>query len=287
MNISPRSRYFLLFSLALFVVMSGSLRAVIAYAMDTTNTHASQIILVPFVTAGLIFRNRQNIFWRVSYSALPGAVLMALGGVLLVAGLTIGVGMETGNYLAVMASATVVLWLGGFLLFYGTEAFKTAMFPLLFLVFFIPIPIPLLNKVIDVLQRGSADMSFIILKLSGTPILREGFVFKLPNISIEVAPECSGIRSGISIFISSLLAGHLFLRSYWARIALVLIAVPVLIFKNALRIGTLSYLATHFDPRILTSELHREGGIPFFVLGLLLLYPVLAILMKSESKIGG
>jgi exosortase/archaeosortase family protein len=71
------------------------------------------------------------------------------------------------------------------------------------------------------------------------------------------------------------------------RILLVLIAIPVLIFKNALRIRTLSYLAVHFDPRILTSALHREGGIPFFVLGLLLLYPVLALLMKSESKIGG
>jgi exosortase len=130
-------------------------------------------------------------------------------------------------------------------------------------------------------------MAYVILKLSGTPILREGFVFRLPNLSIEVAPECSGIRSGISILISGLLAGHLFLRSYWKRIVLVLIAVPVLIFKNALRIGTLSYLAVHFDPRILTSELHREGGIPFFVLGLLLLYPVLAVLMKSESKIGG
>jgi exosortase len=186
-----------------------------------------------------------------------------------------------------MASAIVVLWLGGFLFIYGAAAFKTAIFPLLFLVFCIPIPIPVLNKTIDILRLGSTNMAYVILKLSGTPILREGFVFRLPNLSIEVAPECSGIRSGISILISGLLAGHLFLRSYWKRIVLVLIAVPVLIFKNALRIGTLSYLAVHFDPRILTSELHREGGIPFFVLGLLLLYPVLAVLMKSESKIGG
>ena len=66
-----------------------------------------------------------------------------------------------------------------------------------------------------------------------------------------------------------------------------LVAIPVLLFKNALRIGTLSYLAVHVDRRILTSELHREGGIPFFVLGLILLYPVLAILMKSENKTAG
>src|SRR6188768_1716498 len=155
MNISSRSRSFILFSLALFVVMFVPLRAVIAYAMDTTNTHASQIILVPFVTAFLIFRNRQNIFRSVTYAVLPGTVLMAIGVALLVWGMTVGAGMETGNYLAVMATATVMLWLGGFLLFYGPQAFKTAIFPLLFLGFFIPIPSPLLDKAIDFLRRGS------------------------------------------------------------------------------------------------------------------------------------
>ena len=70
----------------------------------------------------------------------------------------------------------------------------------------------------------------------------------------------------------------------WKRSVLVIVAIPVLIFKNALRIGTLAYLAVHVDQRILKSELHREGGIPFFVLGLMLLYPVLAILIKSENK---
>jgi exosortase len=151
--------------------------------------------------------------------------------------------------------------------------------------FFIPIPSVVLNAVITVLQRGSAEMAFVILKLSGTPVLRESaYIFRLPDLVIEVAPECSGIRSGISLLISSLLAGHLFLRSTSKRAILVLVAVPILILKNALRIGTLAYLAVHVDQRILTSQLHREGGIPFFVLGLMLLYPVLALLIKSENK---
>jgi len=67
----------------------------------------------------------------------------------------------------------------------------------------------------------------------------------------------------------------------------VIAAIPVLLFKNALRIATLSFLAVHVDHSILTSQLHREGGIPFFVLGLLLLYPVLVILIKSENKKNG
>jgi exosortase len=288
MNISRRSTYFIVFSLALVASMAAPLRALIAYALDTENTHASQIVLIPFISAALIYVDRRKIFQRVHFSVFPGALLMILGIGLLIAGKTVGARMEEGNHLALMTSSFVVLWLGGFLLIYGPTAFRSAIFPLLFLGFFIPIPSPILNRTITVLQRASAETAYLILKLSGTPVLRESaYVFRLPDLVIEVAPQCSGIRSGISLLISSLLAGHLFLRSIWKRGVLVIVAVPVLIFKNALRIGTLSYLAVHVDKRILTSELHREGGIPFFVLGLLLLYPVLGILIKSENKTTG
>jgi exosortase len=165
-------------------------------------------------------------------------------------------------------------------------AFKTAIFPLLFLVFFIPIPKVILDPTIDFLRRGSADMAFIMLRLTGMPVFREGFFFQLPNLRIEIAEECSGIRSSISIVICSLLAGHLFLRSWWTRGLLVIIAVPVLHFKNAVRISALSYLAVYYDPKWLTSELHSEGGIGFFILGLLVLYPVLKILIRIDDSSG-
>src|SRR5262249_33915994 len=149
--------------------------------------------------------------------------------------------------------------------FYGGVAFKAALFPLLFLVFCVPIPSPILDRTIAVLQRGSAEVAFVLLKLSGTPVHRGGlFLFALPDLVVEVEPECSGIRSGISLLIVSLLAGHLLLRSLWRRGALLAVAVPVLMFKNALRISMLSLLAVHIDKDILTSRLHREGGIPFF-----------------------
>jgi exosortase len=136
----------------------------------------------------------------------------------------------------------------------------------------------------NALQRGSAGVAFVLLKLTGTLVHREGFVFQIPGLAFVVAPECSGIRSGIRLFIASNLAGHLLLRSWWRRGALVLAAIPILIFKNALRIATLSMLAIHFDKRILTGRLHTEGRIPFFILGLFLIYPFLALLVKSDRK---
>ena len=285
MKLASRNFYFTLCVLLATVMMAWPLRALMNYALNRENTHASQIVLIPFISAALIYINRESIFRSVHYSVVPAALVLIPGLLLLIAGKTVGAGMEEGNYLALMTASTVVLWLGCFLFFYGGTAFRAAIFPLLFMAFFIPIPGPLLNATVTVLQRGSAEMAFVILKLTGTPVFRESaYVIRLPDLLIEVAPECSGIRSGISLLISGLLAGHLFLRSTWRRIFLVIAAVPVLLFKNGLRIATLSFLAVHVDKRILTSELHREGGIPFFVLGLLILYPVLAILIKTENK---
>jgi exosortase len=265
--------------------MAGPLWSLMDYALDRENTHASQIVLIPFISVALIYINRQNIFRETHFSVLSALPLLVLGVGLLVAGRTWGAGLEEGNHLSLMASSAVILWLGCFLLFFGTTAFRAAKFPLLFMVFFIPIPTAILNVIVAILQRGSSEIAFVILKLTGTPVLKESAnVIRLPDLVIQVAPECSGIRSGISMVISGLLAGHLFLRTIWRRSVLVIVAIPVLLFKNALRISTLAYLAVHVDQRILTSELHREGGIPFFVLGLLLLYPVLAILIRSEKK---
>jgi hypothetical protein len=56
--------------------------------------------------------------------------------------------------------------------------------------------------------------------------------------------------------------------------------------KNGIRVAILSLLSIHVDRRfIVSSDLHHEGGIVFFVLALLLLWPVLWALRRSEKKI--
>ena len=120
--------------------------------------------------------------------------------------------------------------------------------------------------------------------MSGTPVYREGFVFAMPRLRIEVADECSGIRSCISMLILTVLAGNMLLESWWRRILLVVIALPVMLFKNALRIMTLSLLSIHVNPGFMEGRLHTEGGIPFFLVALVLLYPVTMMLIRSERR---
>src|SRR5207244_11592806 len=106
--------------------------------------------------------------------------------------------------------------------------------------------------------------------------------FALPGVTIEVAKECSGIRSSLALLVTSLLAGHLFLRSGWRKSVLVLAILPLLVVKNGIRIVTLSLLSIYVDPGFLTGSLHHEGGIIFFLLALILLAPVLWFLQRLK-----
>jgi exosortase len=284
MNLSRRTAIFICFSVSLFFLMAKPIRGLVEFALDPRNVAASQIVLIPFISATLIYWNRKSIFQSVRYSLLPGAIVMVIGFALLIGGNTLGARLAQDDHLALVASSFIILWLGGFLLFYGTDAFSRALFPLLFLAFCVPIPSPVLDRTISALQHASAQTAFVLLKLTGTPVYHEGFVLAMPGLTIDVAPECSGIRSSIGVFILTLLAGHFLLRSWWRRAVLVIAAMPIVILKNAIRIDTLSLLTIHVDRRILDSRLHRDGGFIFFFLGLLLLYPILMMLVKSEGK---
>ena len=175
-----------------------------------------------------------------------------------------------------------MIWLGAFLLCYGSRATRAAAFPLLFLLLVVPLPEAVLEKTIYLLQQGSTEIAYLLFKLVQVPVFRQGFVLSLPSVSIEVAKECSGIRSSMALFITCLLAVHLFLHTHWKMAFFVLLALPLAIIKNGIRITTLTLLAIYVDPSFLTGNLHHDGGVVFFLLTLAILAPVLLLLQKSE-----
>jgi exosortase len=251
-------------------------------ALSRTDATASHVIAIPFVSILLIYLRRREVFSSVSRA--PGR-----GGAVIVAGLTLtAIGRAFGSApdspaLTLQTIGLMLLLIGGFLLFFGGAAFRSALFPLLFLAFAIPIPRLLLSAVVDVLKTGSAETVAVFFSLTGTPFHREGFVFALPNFVIEIADACSGIRSSIALLLTSSLAGYLFLRNRWTRVLLIALVIPFAILKNGIRIATLSLLAEHVDARYLTGQLHHEGGIVFFVITLVLLWPFFALLQKTET----
>lgn len=244
----------------------------------------SLIPFIPFISGYLIYLKRKEIFSEQIYALRTGVIVIFVGIMLYVSGLSLGGQLNQNDYASIITLSALVLLLGAFILVYGINAFRNALFPLLFLIFMIPFPADFMDGLVVFLQKGSTEFTNLLLLASGVPFFREGFVFHLPGQSIEVAKECSGIRSGLALFITALLAGHLFLRTWWKKIILVLCIFPITMLKNGIRITSLTLLGTYVDPRILQSSLHREGGIPFFIVALLLMAPILYFLRKSEKR---
>lgn len=175
-------------------------------------------------------------------------------------------------------------WAAGFAFLFGIAAIKAGRFPLLLLLLMIPLPTFLSDRIIYALQEGSAWVTGAFFDLVGVPVLREGLVFHLARVNIEVARECSGIRSSIALLILALLISHFRLRSSWTQILFVLCGLLMMIVKNGIRIATLTLLAMYVDPNFLFGRLHHQGGVVFFLVALLLLLPVLLFLERMESK---
>jgi len=270
----------LILGLASILLFWGPLQQLVSLSLN--DQRYSHIILVPAIGAGLIFMERRKVFARAAFAIAPG--LFLLSGSLVLYWLTRHTAQVPETYTLSMAVLAILLvWASGFALCYGVEALRAARFPLLFLLLLVPIPFEAMDKIVAVLQRGTAEATYTMFHLAGVPMFKDGVRFELPGIGIEVAAECSSIHSAWALFITGLLLAHWFLKSPWTKICLSILTVPTAIFTNAVRIGTLWFLATRVDPAFLFGNLHHRGGALFSLISLPILLGLLCSLRKLES----
>src|SRR6266481_243458 len=285
MNASVEKRFFLFGSWVLLssLIFSSAISTFIR--ISVSNPDASHLILIPFISAGVMFVERSKVFRDLAYDRVLGGCFLFLAcGAALVSRFAGG-----GAALDVKFSASILAlalsWVAGFAFLFGQSAFRAGYFPLLFLFLMIPLPKSFLDHIVFLLQLGSTWVAENLFDLLGVPVLREGFVLHLSRFNIEVAQECSGIRSSMALLVLALLISHFWLNRFWTKALFVVSGLLMMILKNGIRIATLSLLAIYVDPDFLLGKLHQEGGIVFFALALLLLLPVLALLQRWESRI--
>lgn len=256
------------------------LTALLIYAWN--HDSSSQILLIPIITLYLIWSGRKRIFAVTDFSIVPGIIVILSGGILFwIAGREAS-HLPGNEALSLSALSVCIIWTGGFFLCYGAQALRAGAFPFLFLLLMVPFPDPVLDRMIYMLQQGSTEIAYLIFKAFGVPVLRQGFLLSVPGVTIEVASECSSIRSSIALLITCLLAAHLYLRTWWKALILVLLSLPLSVVKNGIRIATLTLLSLYVNPGFLRGSLHRDGGFVFFFLALLILWPVFVSLEKSD-----
>ena len=252
--------------------------------LSLSNDDISYVILIPFSSASILFIERRKVFFELSTDKALGGCILIFGVLTAVASRLMGSVSAADLQLSGYILSLVLFWLAGFALFFGRATFKAAHFSLGFLFLMVPPPSILLDRVVYLLQAGSTWITAALFDLFHVPALREGFVFHLARVDIEVAKECSGIRSSMALLILALLATHFTLRSFWKKALFLACGLFMMILKNGIRIATLTLLAMNVDPGFLYGRLHHRGGVVFFLIGLVLLLPVLLFLQRSETK---
>jgi exosortase len=281
---SRAARNFSIFAICLptLLVFWPSLKSAIELALR--DDRYLPVFLAPLVCSLLIFRQRTEIFSQARYSPRAGIPLLSLALLLAIEFVYRNPGSESTG-LPVAVFAIILVWMAAFVLCYGVQSFRAGFYPLCCMFLMIPLPPSWMDRVTAGLQHGSAAVSYELLRLSGIPVLRRGMLFSLPGLDFEIAPECSGIRSSLALMIVAIIAGYVYLRSGWARSALMLLTVPIMLVKNAVRIVAITTLGAYVDRLFIDGPFHhRYSGLVFSVVGVVLFVLVLAGLQKIERR---
>jgi exosortase len=246
-----------------------------------SSSEYSHVLLIVPISITLIFLRRSVLPNLIRYDVKAGFPILTLA---------IAVELWTNRAFSHVASvalfssmlALVTWWIGAAVLCFGTRVFHAVMFPILFLFWLAPLPEFVLDRIVMALQQTSASLTYFLFISVAVPVGKDGVVLSIPSLSIEVAKECSSIRSSLILVITSMVLAHLFLRSAWRKGLVILVAIPLAVAKNALRIFTLSMLATHVDPAFLTGRLHRQGGVVFFSLSVIVIWLFIRALQEKD-----
>ena len=248
----------------------------------------SHLPLIPLIV-GLMVRSQLSSLStnEVSrYLRWPG-VLMILGGIGMIAGCYVPFlplrDISIIDKLPLIIFGLYTLFVGGVFLLVNQVCLRQLIFPLAFLILAVPIPSVFVTFFENALQHGSAEMAYFLFQICGMSVFREGTFFKLPGFSMEVGPQCSGIRSSMVLFISSLVAAHWFLNSTRHKVIIAIFAIPLGIFRNGLRIWVIGMLCVRIGPHMIDSPIHHKGGPLFFIISLIPLFALLVWLRKRGS----
>jgi exosortase len=178
-------------------------------------------------------------------------------------------------FLAVVGTA-IYLW--------GVGAVKHLFVPLLLFALLIPVPDQLYIQLTAPLQLKVSQISEVIVRLAGVPILREGNVMITPLKSFEVVEACSGMRSVITLLTLGILMGHFLLARGVSKIGLVAAGLPTAIFINIIRVVAAVLLFHFFEWDLTDGTPHTLLGVATFGIALVTLYLIYMALDLWEQK---
>lgn len=249
----------------------------------SSDAHTHILLIIPLSIA-LIYLERHQMAVIDPSGIGSGLALLAAAGFLRLFTTWHELSSSASVKLAVSMLALVIWWIGSVVACFGLRILRSHLFPLFFLLLLVPVPNTVVTAATEALQDSSAISTEILFQMARVPVMRHGVALSIPGLDIEVSKECSSIRSSTMLIVITLIFAHLFLRSGWRKTLLVLMAVPLSVAKNAVRIFTIAELATRVDPAYLDGKLHHHGGVIFLGLAVMVTVVLLWILRKGDLR---
>ncbi|MDY6950003.1 MAG: exosortase [Thermodesulfobacteriota bacterium] len=224
------------------------------------------------------------VLWRKKelLSEIPGSPSRWGMGVVVLS-LSIYVFAHVGEILTVASFSMLLLIAGTVLYLFGLSVLKELAFPLVFLLFMIPIPSQIYSALTIPLQLFVSKASVWMAECFAIPIYREGNIIHLPGRTFEVVRACSGLRSMISLLALSAVFGYFTLTSPLFRIILFFSGIPAAILVNVIRVLLLVTAFHYFSVDFTVGSIHTIFGMCIFLLALLFILGIKGILSNWDK----
>lgn len=163
---------------------------------------------------------------------------------------------------------------GLILFFFGKKMTNALIFPTLFLLTMIPLPLVVVGNLTVKMKLFAAQASTFMLNHIGFPCVRDGSVIKMPNSYIAVEAPCSGLRSLISLLTLGLLFSYVIKVSLLKKTILFLSSIPIALASNIFRIILLAAVNDLYGEKVAMGFFHDFTGFLVFAVAFTGLYGV-------------
>jgi exosortase B len=186
---------------------------------------------------------------------------------------------EVGSQILVIASLL--------LLQRGWAAIRILWFPLLFLIFMVPLPGGFVDALTLPMKMAVSWAAEYILYDLGYPISRSGVILQIGQYKLLVADACAGLHTLFTLEALGLLYLHVVRHESWLRNTLLAIAiVPISFTANTIRVIALTLVTFHLGDEAGQGFLHGFAGMVLFVSALLLIIAIDSALQFAVSRFG-
>jgi exosortase len=149
----------------------------------------------------------------------------------------------------------------------------------------VPLPEIVLSALALPLQFKASQMGAALLEWRHVPVQLAGNVINLPGHQLFVTEACSGLRSLSALLALGLLTGGLFLKTVTGRVLLFLIAIPIAILLNGIRVFLTGFFVYFVDPALGEGLMHYTEGWVMFVAAMAILGGVTWVLSQGEHTL--